>query len=107
MPPGSCTTGSPSPSPSTATETTLEVAGDHLTYAELDATARRPAGEPVAGRGGVPVRVGLLAARSTAAYAGYLAAQRLGATVVPLNPAFPPTCPPATPPWPPTPAWTW
>lgn len=71
-------------------QTALEVAGEHLTYAELDATAHRLAAELVAGHGGVPSRVGLLAARSTAAYAGYLAAQRLGATVVPLNPAFPP-----------------
>ncbi|MET8944522.1 amino acid adenylation domain-containing protein [Streptomyces sp. NPDC004542] len=70
--------------------TALEVAGEHLTYAELDATAHRLAGELVAGHGGVPSRVGLLAARSTAAYAGYLAVQRLGATVVPLNPSFPP-----------------
>jgi amino acid adenylation domain-containing protein len=71
-------------------QTALEVAGEHLTYAELDATARRLAGALVAENGGVPSRVGLLAARSTAAYAGYLAVQLLGATVVPLNPGFPP-----------------
>ncbi|MFI9569257.1 amino acid adenylation domain-containing protein [Streptomyces rishiriensis] len=70
--------------------TALEVAGEHLTYAELDATARRLAAALLAAHGGLPSRVGLLAARSTAAYAGYLAAQRLGAAVVPLNPAFPP-----------------
>ncbi|MGK5543240.1 amino acid adenylation domain-containing protein [Streptomyces sp. URMC 127] len=72
-------------------QTALEVAGEHLTYAGLDAAAHRLAGELVAEHGGVPSRVGLLAARSTAAYAGYLAVQRLGATVVPLNPAFPPS----------------
>ncbi|MFD0312732.1 amino acid adenylation domain-containing protein [Streptomyces flavalbus] len=71
--------------------TALEVAGDRLTYAELDATAARLAALLVAEHGGAPARVGLLAARSTAAYAGYLAVQRLGATVVPLNPAFPPS----------------
>ncbi|MFC7309276.1 amino acid adenylation domain-containing protein [Streptomyces monticola] len=70
--------------------TALEVAGDHLGYAELDATAQRIAAELIGVHGEVPTRVGLLAARSTAAYAGYLAVQRLGATVVPLNPGFPP-----------------
>ncbi|MGW2597646.1 amino acid adenylation domain-containing protein [Streptomyces klenkii] len=69
--------------------TALEVAGEHLTYAALDAAAHRLAGELVAEHGGAPSRVGLLAARSTTAYAGYLAVQRLGTTVVPLNPAFP------------------
>ncbi|WP_420031829.1 amino acid adenylation domain-containing protein [Streptomyces sp. cg28] len=70
-------------------QTALEVAGEVLTYAELDGLAARVAGELVAAHGGVPARVGLLAARSTAAYAGYLAVQRLGAVVVPLNPAWP------------------
>ena len=37
----------------------------------------------------VPGRIGLLAERSVLAYAGYLAIQRLGRSVVPLNPAFP------------------
>ncbi|MFF3495277.1 amino acid adenylation domain-containing protein [Streptomyces sp. NPDC002795] len=67
----------------------LEVAGEVMTYAELDALCARVAGELVAAHGGVPARVGLLAARSTAAYAGYLAVQRLGAVVVPLNPLWP------------------
>ncbi|MBB5628303.1 amino acid adenylation domain-containing protein [Sphaerisporangium krabiense] len=43
---------------------------------------RATAGEPCA-------PVGLLANRSPIAYAGYLAIQRLGRPVVPLNPAFP------------------
>ncbi|MFF7856961.1 AMP-binding protein [Streptomyces sp. NPDC007904] len=37
-----------------------------------------------------PHRVGLLALRTPVTYAAYLAAQRLGAAVVPLNPAAPP-----------------
>ncbi|MFP3986824.1 amino acid adenylation domain-containing protein [Streptomyces sp. E11-3] len=68
----------------------LEVAGDQLTYADLDAMAGRLAGALTARHGGVPKRVGLLAGRSVLAYAGYLAVQRLGATLVPLNPSFPP-----------------
>ena len=36
-----------------------------------------------------PKRVGLLAARSVVAFTGYLAALRLGATVMPLNPEHP------------------
>ena len=70
--------------------TALEVAGEQFTYTELDALAAKLAGTLVAEHGGVPARIGLLAARCLLAYAGYLAAQRLGATVVPLNPAFPP-----------------
>ncbi|HEY3606573.1 MAG TPA: amino acid adenylation domain-containing protein [Pseudonocardiaceae bacterium] len=72
-----------------ADQTALEVAGDRLSYAELDALAARLAAEIVARHGGTPASVGLLAARSTLAYAGYLAVQRLGATIVPLNPSFP------------------
>ncbi|MFH8559489.1 amino acid adenylation domain-containing protein [Streptomyces sp. NPDC017988] len=70
-------------------EPALEVGTDRLTYGQLDALAERLAAELVAAHGGVPDRVGLLAERSATAYAGYLAVQRLGATVVPLNPAFP------------------
>ena len=39
--------------------------------------------------GKVPARVGLLASRSAVAFAGYLAALRLGSVVVPVNPGFP------------------
>ncbi|KAB8190935.1 amino acid adenylation domain-containing protein [Nonomuraea phyllanthi] len=67
----------------------LEVGGGRHTYAELDALSRRLAAEIVAACGEPPGRVGLYAARSVLAYAGYLAVQRLGATVVPLNPAAP------------------
>lgn len=67
----------------------LEVGGGRHTYAELDALSRRLAAEIAAACGEPPARVGLYAARSVFAYAGYLAVQRLGATVVPLNPAAP------------------
>ena len=64
----------------------LEVGDERLTYAELAELADRIA----AGLARGPhARVGLLAARSTPTYAGYLAVQRLGGTVVPLNPEFP------------------
>ena len=62
----------------------LEVGGQRLTYAELeDLSGRLAAGL------GAPRRVGLIASRSVTAYAGYLAVQRIGAVVVPLNPASP------------------
>ncbi|MET3987763.1 amino acid adenylation domain-containing protein [Streptomyces sp. PvR034] len=70
----------------------LDIDGARLTYAELEAVAGRLAGALVTAAGGrVPRRVGLLALRSLTAYAGYLAVQRLGATVVPLHPDFPPS----------------
>src|SRR5439155_24850734 len=43
----------------------------------------------LATHGSGPNRVALLASRSLVAFAGYLAALRLGATVVPLNPTHP------------------
>ncbi|MFB4285503.1 amino acid adenylation domain-containing protein [Nonomuraea sp. MTCD27] len=67
----------------------LEVGGARHTYTELDALSRRLAAEIVGACGEPPARVGLYAARSVLAYAGYLAIQRLGATAVPLNPAAP------------------
>ncbi|MEU9835628.1 AMP-binding protein [Streptosporangium sp. NPDC048047] len=67
----------------------LEVGGGRHTYAELEALSRRLAAEIVAACGEPPARVGLYAARSLLAYAGYLAIQRLGATAVPLNPSAP------------------
>ncbi|MEU1130690.1 amino acid adenylation domain-containing protein [Streptomyces sp. NPDC005900] len=68
-------------------ETALEVDEHVLTYAELAAVVDGLAGRLTVGPG---ARVGLLASRSLAAYAGYLAILRRGATVVPLNPKFPP-----------------
>ncbi|MGK5543258.1 amino acid adenylation domain-containing protein [Streptomyces sp. URMC 127] len=70
-------------------EPALEAGPDRLTYRQLSDLADRVAGELVAAHGAVPRRVGLLAERSVLAYAGYLAVQRLGSTVVPLNPSFP------------------
>ncbi|MFI8193401.1 amino acid adenylation domain-containing protein [Streptomyces sp. NPDC085946] len=68
----------------------LEVGGESYTYRRLESLAGRLARRLLDVRGGaVPRRVGLLASRTVTAYAGYLAVQRLGAVVVPLNPAFP------------------
>ena len=68
----------------------LEVGGRRLSYDALAGLAERVAGRLVRHNGGAaPARVGLLSARNVLAYAGYLAIQRLGAAVVPLNPAFP------------------
>ncbi|WP_435608477.1 AMP-binding protein [Streptomyces sp. C10-9-1] len=70
--------------------TALEVAGERLSYTELHGLVERVAGEILVASGGeAPERIGLLASRSLAAYAGYLAIQRLGSTAVPLNPAWP------------------
>lgn len=70
-------------------EVALEVDGGRFTYAELRALVERLAAALVRAHGGPPSRVGLHAARSVLAYAGYLAIQRLGGTAVPLNPAVP------------------
>jgi amino acid adenylation domain-containing protein len=67
----------------------LEVGGHALTYAELTAASGRLAALAERAAGGRPGRVGLLASRSLACYAGYLGTLRLGATVVPLNPRAP------------------
>lgn len=66
----------------------LSVNGAVLSYRELAKTADHLA----ARLGPVPAgaRIGLLASRTPLAYAGYLAVLRAGATVVPLNPMFPP-----------------
>ncbi|AHH99600.1 D-alanine--poly(phosphoribitol) ligase [Kutzneria viridogrisea] len=69
--------------------TALEVGEHVLSYRELSTVADRLAARIVREAGGVPGAVGLLTLRSLAAYAGYLAALRLGAGVVPLNPTFP------------------
>ncbi|WP_052847276.1 amino acid adenylation domain-containing protein [Streptomyces avicenniae] len=71
--------------------TALEVGGEELSYGALRELAERLAARLVAANGGRPPRrVGLLAGRSVTAYAGYLAALRAGAAVVPLNPESPP-----------------
>ncbi|MFD8260125.1 amino acid adenylation domain-containing protein [Streptomyces griseoluteus] len=70
--------------------TALEVGGESYTYRRLESLAGRLARLLLDAHGGTaPRSVGLLASRTLTAYAGYLAVQRLGAVVVPLNPAFP------------------
>ncbi|MFE9252445.1 amino acid adenylation domain-containing protein [Streptomyces sp. NPDC007088] len=60
-----------------------------LSYADLHAHATALA-EQLYTAGPPPHRIALLAARTPETYAAYLAVQRLGAAVVPLNPAAPP-----------------
>ncbi|MPZ81608.1 MAG: AMP-binding protein [Actinophytocola sp.] len=67
----------------------LDVTGDVLTYRDLRRCAEAVATTILATRGSAPDRVALLAGRGVVALAGYLAALRLGATVVPLNPTHP------------------
>jgi len=69
--------------------TAIEVTGLTLSYAELHAVVERLAGQIVQTAGRRPSRVGLLTSRSLVSYAGYLAVQRLGASVVPLNQGAP------------------
>ncbi|MGW7254267.1 amino acid adenylation domain-containing protein [Streptomyces sp. NPDC054834] len=60
-----------------------------LTYAELRTRAEALAAR-LGGGAPPPRRIALLAGRTPVTYAAYLAVQRLGAAVVPLNPAAPP-----------------
>jgi amino acid adenylation domain-containing protein len=69
----------------------LEIGDLTLRYAELADLVDRFAARLAMACGDRPRRVGILAARCPAAYVAYLASLRLGATVVPLGPAFPPT----------------
>ncbi len=69
----------------------LEVGDERLSYAELSERVAAMALRLRAGvRGPGLERIGVLANRSVAAYAGYLAAHRLGCAAVPLNPGFSP-----------------
>jgi amino acid adenylation domain-containing protein len=68
----------------------IDMRGAAVSYRELLDIVERLAARVAAAAGGPPRQVGLLVSRSLAGYAGYLAALRLGAVVVPLNPAFPP-----------------
>ncbi|KAB8159558.1 amino acid adenylation domain-containing protein [Streptomyces sp. 3MP-14] len=69
----------------------LEVGAERLTYGELRRLVEGLAVRLLAVNGGRrPRGVGLSASRSVAAYVGYLAALRVGATLVPLNPEAPP-----------------
>lgn len=67
----------------------LDVRDTALTYRQLDTAAARMAAVMARRLPDRPARIGLLAARSLTTYTGYLAALRLGAAVVPLNPSFP------------------
>lgn len=67
----------------------IEVTSDALTYAELRAATQRLSADMRRMLGRSPRRVGLLTSRSLVGYIAYLAALRLGATVVPINPANP------------------
>ncbi|MEU7576082.1 amino acid adenylation domain-containing protein [Streptomyces sp. NPDC041068] len=72
------------------TATALELEGRAWNYAELHDLACHMADDlAAAAPARAPERVGLLASRTLHTYAGYLAVLRLGASVVPLNPAFP------------------
>ncbi|WP_406148852.1 AMP-binding protein [Streptomyces sp. NBC_01012] len=67
----------------------LEIGDEVLTYGELRSLALTLADRIARKHGSPPARVALAATRSVAAYAGYLAIQRLGASIVPLNPGHP------------------
>jgi amino acid adenylation domain-containing protein len=67
----------------------LEVSGQSVTYRDLRHGADVLAARVLRAHGAPPARVALLANRTLEAFTGYLAALRLGATVVPLNPAHP------------------
>ncbi|MEV4465244.1 AMP-binding protein [Micromonospora echinofusca] len=70
--------------------TALEAGGTALSYAQLQRRALAVAAAIMAGRDRPPARIALVAPRTTpSAYVGILAVQRLGATVVPLNPEHP------------------
>jgi amino acid adenylation domain-containing protein len=70
-------------------EIALVVAGQQWTYLELDRVARSVAAAVAAATPRRPARVGLLAAQSMAAYAGYLGVVRGGHAVVPMNVDYP------------------
>ncbi|MFD5829167.1 AMP-binding protein [Lentzea sp. NPDC060358] len=67
----------------------IEVGGQALTYRELRERSDAVAAGVLAAHGSIPRRIALPADRSLPTYLGYLAAQRLGATVTPINPAHP------------------
>lgn len=67
----------------------IDLGTDTLTYAELEAAVARVAELIRATHGSRPHRVGLISVRHLPGYLTYLAILRLGATVVPMNPANP------------------
>jgi len=72
-----------------AQRTALEVGTETLSYDALRGRALQVAHALVATAGLVQPRVGVLASRSVAMYAGILGALASGGAVVPLNPGFP------------------
>src|SRR5882757_7042852 len=68
----------------------LNIGLESITYGRLESLAEAVAGKLLNRFGRIPKRIGLLAERSPQAYVGYLAIQRLGSSVLPLNPSFPP-----------------
>ncbi|NEY33951.1 amino acid adenylation domain-containing protein [Streptomyces sp. PRKS01-65] len=70
-------------------EPALEVRDEVLTYREVHRRVLALAARIVAEHGRVPDRIALVASRTAGAYIGYLAVQRLGASVVPLNDEYP------------------
>ncbi|MGW0331576.1 AMP-binding protein [Streptomyces sp. NPDC003011] len=69
--------------------TAVELAAEGVSYRMLRSAAETVAALLRQTRGDRVARVGLLAGRSAVAYAGYLGALRLGATVVPFHPEYP------------------
>jgi amino acid adenylation domain-containing protein len=65
----------------------LDVAGVELTYTELRAAVEWMSARLYETLGRAPNRVGLLTTRTPVTYAAFLAAQRLGAAPVPLDPS--------------------
>ncbi|MEV4224419.1 AMP-binding protein [Nonomuraea sp. NPDC049725] len=64
----------------------LEIGGTSFTYRRLLEAVERTAALIAGARSGGSPRIGLLASRSLAGYAGFLAILRLGLCAVPLNP---------------------
>lgn len=69
--------------------TALEVGGEAISYGRLRRMAEHLAARLHTEHDVLPRRIALVVDRSVYAYVGYLAVQRLGRSVVPLNPAFP------------------
>ncbi|MEJ2853294.1 MULTISPECIES: AMP-binding protein [unclassified Saccharothrix] len=72
-----------------ADRTALVIGARSWTYAELEQRALGLARAVAALPGEVPSRIALVTSKSFLGYAGYLAIQRLGACVVPINPEYP------------------
>ncbi|MFG2063981.1 amino acid adenylation domain-containing protein [Micromonospora sp. NPDC048871] len=68
----------------------LRAGGLDFSYRQLTAAAAQLAEDIVARQGRRPARVGVFVSRTAGTYVAYLAALRLGVTVVPLNTDFPP-----------------